>query len=79
MATSSSSDADDGGGGGQSMMLMVATGVVTLACLGAWFVVQKEIQRRKKANDGEKAATADAIGNSSTATDSKIDRSVGSA
>mmetsp|Transcript_14472 Transcript_14472/g.35063 ORF Transcript_14472/g.35063 Transcript_14472/m.35063 type:complete len:695 (+) Transcript_14472:107-2191(+) len=67
-----SSDAD--GGGQQSMMLMVATGVVTLACLGAWFVVQKEIERRKNGNDGESAA-ATAIVNSSTATDSTIDRS----
>ena len=58
------------------MMLMVATGVVTLACLGAWFVVQKEIQRRKKDNGGEKTA---AVASSSTATDSKIDRSVRSA
>lgn len=59
------------------MMLMVATGVVTLACFGAWLVVQKEIQKRKRtANNGlgDEKTTAD--GSNSSETDTHIDRSV---
>jgi predicted permease len=59
------------------MMLVVATGVVTVALLGAWFVVRKEIQKRKD-QDPKTTAASSTVGNggSHNSPDSTIDRSV---
>lgn len=59
-----------------TMYMMVATGVITMALVGAWFVVQKEVTKRRESEKLKADSSIAANGSSHKATDAPIDRTV---